>query len=210
MLPILFKIQFDTLASQLVYLAIALAFVAYGAWAGAHNAEKKEHRLFRALPFAFCAALVVSLATVWAFPPMGEALARAIRCLVYGFGALLTLSAALYGYKAAPKKDDAVAEALKYGAIGAALTIAAAKVGLTGEMGRGSGLPLHTYGLMIATASPIRDSEKENCFLWGYFYVKEKENQSRRKDTNSQSIHKWQDQYECGSGTVGSASKCSG
>lgn len=152
MLPILFKIQFDTLASQLVYLAIALAFVAYGAWAGAHNAEKKEHRLFRALPFAFCAALVVSLATVWAFPPMGEALATAIRCLVYGFGALLTLSAALYGYKAAPKKDDAVAEALKYGAIGAALTIAAAKVGLTGEMGRGSGLPLHTYGLMIATA----------------------------------------------------------
>lgn len=152
MLPILFKIQFDSLASQLIYLAIGLAFIAYGAWAGAHNAEKPEHRLWRALPFALCAGLVVSVATVWAFPPMSAPMSSAIKGLVYGFGALLTLTAALYGHRAAPRRDGAVGEAIKYGAIGAALTLAAVKLGLSGEMGRGTGLPLHTYGLMIATA----------------------------------------------------------
>lgn len=152
MLPILFKIQFDSLAAKLIYLAIGLSFIAYGAWAGARNAEKPEHRLWRALPFAFCAGLVVSIATVWAFPPMSAALSTAIKGLVYGFGALLTLTAAIYGYRAAPSRAEATGEALKYGAIGAALTYGAIELGLSGEMGRGSGLPLHTYGLMIATA----------------------------------------------------------
>ncbi|MDR0966284.1 MAG: prolipoprotein diacylglyceryl transferase [Myxococcales bacterium] len=152
MLPLLFKLQFDTLATQLIYLAIGLCFVAYGAWAGAHNAEKPEHRLWRALPFALCACLVLTVGTIWAFPPMSPSFARLIQVLVYGFGALLTATAAFYGYRAAPKKDKATGEAITYGLVGAGLTFAAVKFGLSGEMGRDTGLPLHTYGLMIALA----------------------------------------------------------
>ncbi len=152
MLPILFKLQFDGLTSKIVYLVLAAAFVAYGAWAGLKNAEKPEHRLWRAIPFGLTAVLAMSLAPVWAFPVMSSSLAGAIKALVWGSGILLTISAALYGFKAAPAGKSPMNEALSYGAMGAAATALAVKFGLSGEMGRNTGLPLHTYGLMIATA----------------------------------------------------------
>ncbi len=151
MLPVLFKLEFASLAMKLVFLAVGLGLTAYGAWAGWRNADKRANAPYRAAAFALAAALVSAVATVWAFPPMSETLAGAIKVLVYVLGAGLTLAGALYGRKVAARGDE-TQEMVTFGALGAGATFLAAKFALSGQMGRGFGAPLHTYGLMIATA----------------------------------------------------------
>jgi phosphatidylglycerol:prolipoprotein diacylglycerol transferase len=151
MLPVLFKLEFATLAMKLVFLAIGLALTAYGFWAGWRNADRRANAPYRAAAFAAAAALVSTAASIWAFPPMSESLAQAIKALVYVFGAVLTVTSGLYGRKLA-KKGNESSEMLSYGLLGVLGTGAVIYFGFDGPMGRGFGAPLHTYGLMIATA----------------------------------------------------------
>ncbi len=50
---------------------------------------------------------------------------------------------------------------------------------------------------------PIRDSEKEKLSFKGIFYVQEREDQSRREDTKSQSVYRREYQHNCSGTAIG-------
>jgi phosphatidylglycerol:prolipoprotein diacylglycerol transferase len=124
---------------------------AYGFWAGWRNADKRENAPWRAVVFAAAAGFVSAIASVWAFPPMSDALAGAVKAVVLLLGLVLTVTGALYGRKVAEKGSE-TGEMATFLGVGAGATFLAWKFALGGQMGRGFGAPLHTYGLMIATA----------------------------------------------------------
>lgn len=91
MIPVLIKLEFQTLATQLILYAIALALIAYAAFAGYRGADKGDE-VRRALIFGVIGAVLSGFGLWYALPK----------------------SAPLFGSK-------------------------------------GEGIPIHTYGLMLAT-----------------------------------------------------------
>jgi len=150
MLPILYKWTFETTTAKLMLGLLGVAIVAYGTWAGWRGAEKPEHRLWRALPFGVAAALLGVVGSSWAFPPMSAGLGQGIRIATWILSGVLVVTMALYARRIAPKGDTN--SVITYALMGAAAGAVAIKLGLGDTLGRGHGLPLHSYGLLLLTA----------------------------------------------------------
>lgn len=146
MLPILFKIEFNTPVMQVVGVLLCVALVGYGYWSGWRGADPKETAVWRGIPFGIFAGLVALVGVIYMAPPLSETSAGIVKALVWACSAALVVTSALY----ARKVNESPAY---FGGIGMAAGFAAIKFGLyDGAIGRGLGAPLHTYGLMIATA----------------------------------------------------------
>lgn len=146
MLPVLFKLELISPAMQAVGILLSLALVAYGAWSGWRGADTRENAPYRAMAFGVFAALVALVAAIYMAPPFGASGAAAMRVLVWVACGVLVATSALY----ARKVGESVAS---FGGIAVVASAAAVKLGLHGGViGRSTGAPLHTYGLMIATA----------------------------------------------------------
>lgn len=145
MLPILFKIEFSTPLMQVVGLLLCVAMVAYGAWSGARGAEK-QFAFWRGLAFGTFALLIAVVGVIYMAPPMGPTGAGIVKVLTWLVAGALVVTSGLYGQKIGENP-------MQFAAYGTVAGIAAIKFGLyDGPVGRGLGAPLHTYGLMIATA----------------------------------------------------------
>ncbi|MBI5544742.1 MAG: prolipoprotein diacylglyceryl transferase, partial [Deltaproteobacteria bacterium] len=146
MLPILFKIEFTTPLMQVIGVLLSLGLLAYGFWSGRRGADKPENGLYRGLPFACFAALVALVGAIYMGPAFSPGAAQVIKVLVWLCSGALVVTAALYARKVGESPAF-------YGGIGMVAGGAAIKFGLyDGAIGRGLGAPLHTYGLMLATA----------------------------------------------------------
>ncbi|MGC4114833.1 MAG: prolipoprotein diacylglyceryl transferase [Myxococcales bacterium] len=146
MLPILFKIEFNTPVMQVVGVLLCLALVGYGYWSGARGADPKETAVWRGIPFAIFAGLVGLVGAIYMGPKFSETGAGIIKVLVWVTSAALVATSVIYAGKV--KESPAY-----FGGIAALAGFFAIKFGLyDGAIGREMGAPLHTYGLMIATA----------------------------------------------------------
>jgi phosphatidylglycerol:prolipoprotein diacylglycerol transferase len=151
MLPILFKIDFNTPATQVLLAVLAVAVTLYLAWSGWQGAADRAEAPWRAAPFGAAGALLACVGVVYAAPPLSSSLASLVRGVVWFFSAVLVVSGALYGKAIAKKGEEAQAMALG-ATVGGVCGYLAINYGLGGVLGRNTGLPVHTYGLMIATA----------------------------------------------------------
>ncbi|HEY3450733.1 MAG TPA: prolipoprotein diacylglyceryl transferase [Myxococcales bacterium] len=146
MLPILFKIEFTTPVMQVIGVLLCLALVGYGYWSGWRGAESKETAVWRGIPFAVFAGLVGLVGAIYMGPLFSESSAGIIKALVWITSAALVVTSVIYAGKV--KESPAY-----FGGIATVAGFLAIKYGLyDGAIGRGLGAPLHTYGLMIATA----------------------------------------------------------
>ncbi len=154
MLPVIFKLEFVSATMQWIGVLIALALVACGAWAGWRGAERPEHAPWRAAAFGSFSIIAVTAGVIYAYPSLSAVQVTAVKAALWLGAALLTGSAALYGRKVkgeGGKGDNLV----PFGIVGAVISFLAIKFLLPGQMGRGFGAPVHTYGLMIATAFAV-------------------------------------------------------
>ena len=151
MLPILFKLEFNTPAMVAVLIALMVAVTGYLAWSGWRGAANRQEAPWRALAFGIGAALMAILGAAYAAPPFSSELAEATRVAAWVLSGLLVVAAGRYGRAAAPKGDE-INTIGTYAAVGAAAAVGFVKVALPGVMGRNFGAPLHTYGLMLASA----------------------------------------------------------
>lgn len=154
MLPVIFKLEFASTTMQWVGVLIALALVAYGAWAGWRGAERREHAPWRAAAFGSFSIIAVIAGLIYAFPAMSEAQVSAVKAAIWIGAGLLVASSALYGRKVR-SADGKGTNLVNFTLVGGAIAFAAIKFLLPGQMGRGYGAPVHTYGLMIATAFAV-------------------------------------------------------
>ncbi len=151
MLPILFKIEFNTPTTQALLVAIAVGVTLYLAWSGWHGAADRAEAPWRAVPFGAAGALLSCVGVVYAAPPLSPSIASLVKGLVWFFSAGLLVSGALYGRVIAKKGEEA--QGLALGAtVGGGCGYLAIHYGLGGMLGQNTGLPLHTYGLMLASA----------------------------------------------------------
>jgi phosphatidylglycerol:prolipoprotein diacylglycerol transferase len=134
-----------------VLALLMVAIVAYLAWSGWRGAANRREAPWRALAYGLGAGLVAILGAVYAMPPMSPEMAQATTAAAWVLGALLVLGAGAYGYVAAERGQE-INGAGSYAAVGAVAAGVVIKMGLSGAMGRGFGAPLHTYGLLLATA----------------------------------------------------------
>lgn len=151
MLPVLFKIEFNTPATSALLVILAVAVTLYGAWSGWRGAASPKEAPWRAVPYGAAGGLIACIGVVYAAPPLSASMASLVTGLTWFFSAVLAVGGALYGRVAAKKGEEAQGMATA-ASVGAVLGYLAIRFGLGGQMGRNTGLPVHTYGLMIATA----------------------------------------------------------
>ncbi len=149
MLPVLFKIDFNSPAGSVLLVVLAIAVVVYGTWSGWRGAANAKEAPWRAVPYGAASGLIACIAVVYAAPPLSASNAAILTGATWLFAALLAVSGALYGRVLAKNGggEFVTAAAWSFG-----LAAAAIKYGLNGQLGRNTGLPVHTYGLMIASA----------------------------------------------------------
>jgi phosphatidylglycerol:prolipoprotein diacylglycerol transferase len=151
MLPVLFRIDFNTPATSALLVVLAIAVVLYGAWSGWRGAADRREAPWRAVPYGAAGGLIACIGVVYAAPPLSASMASLVKGLTWFFSAALVVSGALYGKVSAIRGEEAQGMA-RAATVCLAAGYAAIHYGLGGPMGRSTGLPLHTYGLMIATA----------------------------------------------------------
>lgn len=158
MLPVLFKLEFNTPKMLAVLAVLVLALMAYGFWSGWKGAlteataktTGRYYPLWRALPYSFGAGLAGLVGAIYASSPFSPGIAQIVTIGVWLFSGLLVLTSLLYGIRT-PRKDGKGSSWTNFSAIGAGIALVAIRFGLYGgPLGRGHGLPLHTYGLMMA------------------------------------------------------------
>jgi phosphatidylglycerol:prolipoprotein diacylglycerol transferase len=81
---------------------------------------------------------------------MSPGLVLLVKTTLWIASIILVVSSMIYGRKIS-KQGEATSKMMSFGAIGGVVAFIAFKLGLGGQMGRGTGIPLHTYGLLIAT-----------------------------------------------------------
>ncbi|MFN7133854.1 MAG: prolipoprotein diacylglyceryl transferase, partial [Myxococcales bacterium] len=138
-----------TATMQWVGVLLALLLVAYGAWAGWRGAAEDAHKPYRAAAFGSFSIVAVTAGVIFAYPPLSEAQTAAVKAALWFGCAALLVSSVLYGRKDRTAKGD---NTVAYGVVAAGISYAALTFLLKGKMGRGFGAPVHTYGLMLATA----------------------------------------------------------
>ncbi len=162
MLPVLLKLEFNTPSMLAVLAALILALMAYGFWSGwkgalttatgkttAHTTNR-HYALWRALPYSFGSGLAGLVGAIYVSSPFSQSIAQVVTLCVWVFSGLLVLTSLLYGIHT-PRNNGNGSSWTNFGAIGAIIAMAAIRFGLyEGPLGRGHGLPLHTYGLMMA------------------------------------------------------------
>ncbi len=145
MLPILFKIEFNTPTMQVIGVLLCIALVGYGFWSGWRGADPKETAVWRGIPFAIASALAGLVGVIFMAPPLSETGAAVVKALVWGFSGALAATAALYAVKVRENP-------LWFGGIGAAVGIAAIKF----ERAPGTKCPrCWNYSEAIDAAHPV-------------------------------------------------------
>jgi phosphatidylglycerol:prolipoprotein diacylglycerol transferase len=166
MLPVLLKLEFNTPTMLAVLAVLVLALMAYGFWSGWKGAPTeatakaparttaqttdRHYALWRALPYSFGTGLAGLVGAIYVSSPFSQSIAQVVTVCVWTFSGLLVLTSLLYGIHT-PRKDGNGSSWTNFSVIGAAIALVAIRLGLYGgPLGRGHGLPLHTYGLMMA------------------------------------------------------------
>ncbi|MBI5544058.1 MAG: prolipoprotein diacylglyceryl transferase [Deltaproteobacteria bacterium] len=157
MVPILLRLDFASPLRQ-VLLALALATVTGWAWrSGRRRAGPGEPPRLKGAAWAAGVALFSLVPAVFATPEFVPVVATLAQVGTWLLGACFAGTAAAYGWLLTPAGQPGVATpnkvtaALTYGLPAALAAVLAVKLVGAGPVGRGLGLPLHSYGVLVAT-----------------------------------------------------------